>query len=390
MKIRKLLAVILALATILSLASCGSGTANSVTTSSNTATTTVLTTVISTETVQEQSKELDFIATAIAGNGIKADGTPVKVGITVAQLVSEFVATAEKYLVWLLEEAGAEVSSAQANDDVNTQMSQVNDFIQSGCDVIIIQPTDSQAMAPAVIQANEAGIPVITINRTIMGDNVKVDLFVGSDDAVMAQMCAEDLIKQANGLNVDVATIQGVLATANAQKRAEGFAEYVSNHANINVVADRPCDWKNEMALPATTDMLIAHPQLYGIFSHSDCMLQGIFSGLAQSDRLVPRGEDGHLVLYAIDGDAYALEKIREGYLDGTVEQSPVMMATVTAKAVLTRVAKGKPLNGEAVLLTPTFINYENVDNMSHWGNFNIGSGELWPLTSDVWENYLK
>lgn len=334
--------------------------------------------------------ENDFLTQNVTGKGIKADGTPVKVGITVSRLDSEMISTAVKTLEFLIKEAGGEVTSTQANDDVNTQMSQFNDFIQSGCDVIVTQPADSQALAPAVAQANEAGVAVIAINRSVYGDNMTVDLFVGSDDTIMAELCAEDLIKQADGKEVKIGTLQGVLATANASLRAEGFANYIKDYPNIINVGDRPCDWKNELAEPAAIDMLTVNPDLFAIFSHSDCMLQGIFSAFTQADRMVKRGEEGHIVLYGVDGDAYALEKIREGYLDATVEQSPLMMATVAAKAILTKVVNGEALTGEEILVPPTFINHENVDDPNLWGNFDVDAGELWPMTEEVWNSYIR
>lgn len=334
--------------------------------------------------------EDDFIAKNVAGKGIKADGTPVKVGCTVSRLDSEMISTAVKTLEFLIEASGGEITSTQANDDVNTQMAQFNDFIQAGCDVIVTQPADSQALAPAVKQANEAGVPVICINRSVYGDDIRVDLFVGSDDTVMAELCAEDLVKRADGQKVKIATLQGVLATANASLRASGFADYIVDYPNLVNVGDRACDWKNELAEPATVDLLTANPDLFAIFSHSDCMLQGVFSAFRQNDRYVKAGEEGHIVLYGVDGDAYALDMIRQGYLDATVEQSPLMMATVAAKAILTKVVNGEQLSGEEILVPPTFIDSENVDDNNLWGNFDVDAGELWPKTEETWNAYIN
>lgn len=330
----------------------------------------------------------DFLSTYITGKAIKADGTPLKVGINVAELKSEFIIMAQDYAVMLLEEAGAEVSVTNANNSVDTQMNQLNDFIEMGVDVIIVQPADSEALAPAIKQINDANIPVICINRSVFGEGIFVDLAIGADDQVMGQMAADYMLNLANGTDAKVATMQGTLATANASKRAEGFQEILDQNPSMQNISDRPCDWDSETAMAATTDVLTANPDLFGIFSHSDCMLPGIIAALTQSSKLAPVGEEGHVVVIAVDGAPNALDYVRQGYLDATIEQSSPMMATVAVKAILTKVMNGIPLTGETVNCEPTLITAENVDDASLWGNFSI-AGEVWPRTEEVWNTYL-
>ena len=103
--------------------------------------------------------------------------------------------------------------------------------------------------------------------------------------------------------------------------------------------------------MAATTDVLTANPDLFGIFSHSDCMLPGIIAALTQSSKLAPVGEEGHVVVIAVDGAPNALDYVRQGYLDATIEQSSPMMATVAVKAILTKVMNGIPLRMLMTLL---------------------------------------
>jgi ribose transport system substrate-binding protein len=331
-----------------------------------------------------------FFDSEIKGKAIKPDGAPLKVGISVAELASEFIISLLEYSRWMLQQAGAEVTVVNANYSTHSQMSQLDDFIQKKVDVIIVQPTDSEALAPAVRRVNEAGIPIITVNRSVYGKGIKIDLFAGADDAVMGERAANFLLSKVSGSGAKVATIQGVLATANARGRAEGFSRVIKNSPKATVVSDRPADWKPELAMAAVTDVLASTPTLFGFFSHSDCMLPGVVSGLKQANRLVPAGDKKHVWIVSVDGAPYALDQIRKGTVDATIEQSPLMLAVVAVKGTLTRVAKGLPLGERTVLIDPVLITKGNVDDPSLWGNFDAAKKQLWPRTEEVWAKYLK
>lgn len=344
--------------------------------------------VVSSDAPATEEPAGDFLTDFIKGKAIKEDGTPLKVGLNVAELKSEFIILAQDYAAMLLKEAGAEVSITNANNSVDTQMNQMDDFIEMGVDVIIVQPADSEALAPAIKKINDAGIPVICINRSVYGDGIKVDLAIGADDQELGRIAAQYVAECADGKDAKIATMQGTLATANAHDRAEGFSGECAKNANLNIVSDRPCEWDSEAALAATQDVLTANPDLFAIFSHSDCMSSGIVSGLTQADRAVPATDPKHVLFVSIDGAPNGLDYIRQGMMDATVEQSSPMMAVIAVKAILEKVVKGLPLSGEKINVAPVLITADNVDDPSLWGNYDVSTG-LWSRTEEVWNTYL-
>lgn len=331
----------------------------------------------------------DFVARELKGKAIR-NGKPLQVGIAMADLYSEFTISMSEYARWMLEQAGAKVTVANANFDTNNQMSQIMDFIQKGVDVILIQPTDCEAIAPAISKVNAAGIPLIAINRPVNGKGAVMDLGVFVDDVVLGQKAAEYVVGQADGTSGKVLTVQGVLATANARDRAKGFNAVDKGSNKIKVISDRPCDWKAEDAMAAVVDTLATNRDLFAVFSHSDCMLPGVISGLKQGSKFYPVGHKQHVVVVSVDGAPFALDQIRKGYVDATVENSPLMLATVAVKGVLTRVAKGLPLNQETIMIDPIIVTKANVDDPSLWGNFDVAKHQLWPMTEKVWNEYLN
>ncbi|CCU78709.1 Ribose ABC transport system, periplasmic ribose-binding protein RbsB (TC 3.A.1.2.1) [Halanaerobium saccharolyticum subsp. saccharolyticum DSM 6643] len=349
--------------------------------------------LVSMITISVSAQESDFFKKNIENQGIKENGEPLQVGITVAEMASEFIVSLQQYSKWMLEEAGAEVTVSNPNYDVNKQMSQIEDFIQTGKDVIIIQATDSEAIAPAVKKANEANIPVIAIVRPIHGEDITVNMTTYGDDQLMGKKAAQVLVEEFEENNVEnakIATVQGDLATANARGRSDGFTNEIAKYDNIEIVSQRASEWKPEKAMAAITDVLNAHPDLDGVFSHNDGMVPGVISALKQSGKPISQEADGHVTIVSVDGSPYALEQIREGNLKASVEYSPLMMATIAVKGSLTRVAKGLPLNEEVVQFEPIVITKENVDSQKLWGNFDVSSETIWPMTEGIWNNYLN
>ncbi len=343
----------------------------------------IMMTVFSPAYSEEVSPET-FESEVLPGLAVKEDGTPLKAAITVAELDSEYVIAVQQYAQYLLEAAGAEVTVSSADGDVENQCNQVYDFIEKGVDVVLIQAADSSAIAPAVKACNEAGVKVIAMGRKITGECV-VDYSALIDDVSMGKLAAQYICDNL-GEGATVTTMQGTLGTASADDRTTGFAEGVEEY-KLDNIRDNPCDWSSENSMAAMNDVLTTNPDIQSVFLHSDCMLSGVISGLIQSEKLKTADEDGHIMIVSVDGAASALEYIRQGYVDMTVDNSPLVLATISVKAVLTKVVAGEELNEGVSIVDAVPITAENVDEQRFWGNFDLNDG-YWSETANVWNLY--
>ena len=114
---------------------------------------------------------------------------------------------------------------AEGTNDVSTQISQVETFINDGVDAIVLLPFDGAALTPVAIQAMQAGIPVINVDRefddpnasraTILGDNYGMGVSAGS------YICSQLEDKP----NAVVAEIAGIDSLPLTQDRSRGFAD---------------------------------------------------------------------------------------------------------------------------------------------------------------------
>ena len=382
---KKVFATILAATMVFSLGACGSSGSTNETTASTEAAKTVTEATNETTDASTEEGSSDFQKSVLKDSAIKDDGTVLKVAFTVAELKSEYVIALQQYCQYLLEEAGADVTVSSADGDVEKQCNQIYDFIEKGVEVVMIQAADSNAIAPAVKACNEANVKVIAVGRAISGD-CTVDYSAIIDDVEMGKMAADYIADNSEGTGTKVTTIQGTLGTASADDRASGFTEEAESKG-LDVVRDNPCDWSSETAMSSMNDVMTSIPDVSAVFLHSDCMMSGVISALTQSEKLLKVGEDGHVMIVSVDGAASALDYIKQGYVDMTVDNSPLALATIASKVVLTKVVTGEELNEGIITVSPIAITTENVDNAEFWGNFNLDDG-YWSETENVWNKY--
>jgi len=326
------------------------------------------------------------------GAGIKPDGTPLRVGITSSELYSEFSIVLAEYTSWLLKNSGCIVDYANPDLDLNKQVNILEDFVAMGKEVIIVQPVDDFALLDASMRVQEKGIPVLAMNHPMMTKDQEpvVDLLGGSPNWAMGEEAAKFLVEKANGKKVKIVQFMGAAGQLIVIQRDKSFRSIIEKHPNIELVDSKYTDWKTEEAYSIMVDMLTVTPDIWGIYLQGDVLLPGILEALEQAGRLYPVGHEKHIITASVDGAPVALDKIREGVHDFTVEQNPYAMSCVVAKGAL-MIAQGLDLpKGEdrIVEVRPISITAENVEEPSLWGNYGVPRDELWPRTQEVFDYY--
>jgi ribose transport system substrate-binding protein len=261
------------------------------------------------------------------------------------------------------ERQGVEVVVLDAQQDSANQVSQIEDQIAAGVDGIILSPNNSEELVPGVERINEAGIPVVTVDSIVAGG--EVNSVVAYDNVAAGKMGAEHLAKLMNEQGT-VLEFEGAQGAFHAIRRGDGFKQGMEPFPNIEVIS-RDSQWTADRALSITADVLTANDDINGIFSHNDEMVRGIVSGLEQTNKAAKVGEEGHIPLVGVDGTPLALDRIRNGTQDATVDQDAFVMGALSMETMM------KILNGEDVpkeqLTEPKMITKDNVDDPELWGN---------------------
>src|SRR5699024_1930953 len=120
------------------------------------------------------------------------------------------------------DELGIELDVQDASDDAATQADQLRNAETSGADVVIVNPTDSDAVGSAVESLNNADIPVIAVDRSSNAGDVAS--FVASDNVAGGKQAAQALAESI-GEEGDILVLQGIAGSSASRDRGQGFEE---------------------------------------------------------------------------------------------------------------------------------------------------------------------
>lgn len=233
---------------------------------------------------------------------------------------------------------GYDVVATDGNFDVARQSNQVKDFIANKYDCVVLSPCDSKAIGPIIREANDAGIPVFTVDIASLADNAKVIAHVATDNFAGGKVAADGMIAALNGKGKI-----GILAhpeTESGLMRAEGFKarlKETGKDKDIVIVSELPALGSRERAFTACQDMMQAHPDIDGIFCINDPTALGALAaleGIGKADRVK---------LIGFDGQPEAKQMIKEGKIFGSSIQFPDRMGVMVVEAFINY------MNGEDV-----------------------------------------
>jgi ribose transport system substrate-binding protein len=213
---------------------------------------------------------------------------------------------------------------AEGTNDVSTQISQVETFINEGVDAIVLLPFDGAAMTPVALQAMEAGIPVINVDRefnspfaaraTILGDNYGMGVSAGT------------YICEQVGDNPDavVAEIAGIDSLPLTQDRSQGFADALSD-CGLDVDNRVAANFTVEGGEQAAANLLQAAPQIDALWNHDDDQGVGVLAAIDNAGR-------DEFIMVGGAGSANAMRAIQDG--DSVLQATVIYPHTQAADGI--------------------------------------------------------
>lgn len=264
---------------------------------------------------------------AFIGCGQKKDEVK-KVGLVVSTLNNPFFVTLKDGAEDKAAELGIELIALDSQNDPAKELANVEDLMVKGVDVILINPTDSDAVARAVMQANRNKVPVITLDR---GSNEgEVVTHIASDNVAGGEMAGKFILEQV-GKGAKVVELEGIPGTTAARDRGKGFNN-VANE-NLEVVARQAADFDRTKGLTVMENILQAESEIDAVFAHNDEMALGALKAIEGS------GKD--ILVVGFDATDDAVASVKDGKLGATVAQQPSMIGAMGVEAAV------KIINGE-------------------------------------------
>ncbi|HTU81425.1 MAG TPA: substrate-binding domain-containing protein [Candidatus Acidoferrales bacterium] len=249
------------------------------------------------------------------------------IGVSIQNREAQFYQDMESGMKSEAAKYGYTLDVVDANRDNAKQQSQVEDFISKKVDAIVLTPYDSQAIGSAIVEANNAGIPVFTADIASTSSQGKVVAHVASDN-VQGGYQAGKLICAAVGKTGSVAIVDEPEVTS-VQDRVKGFRQALAQLCpGVTVVADVDSGGTRDKANSDTGDILQAHKNLKGIFGINDDSALGALTAVKAA------GLTGKVAVVGYDATPEARAAIASGAMYGDAIQFPAKIGATTIDVI--------------------------------------------------------
>jgi len=239
-----------------------------------------------------------------------------KIGLVVSTQNNPFFVTLKEGAEAKAKELGHELIVLDSQNDPSKELGNVEDLLIRGVDVLLINPTDSDAVASSVRAANRSKIPVVTLDRA--ANKGKVVSHVASDNVLGGEMAGNYIVKKLNGAG-KVVELEGIPGTTAARDRGEGFNKAVNG--KLTTVAKQAADFDRTRGLTVMENILQAQPEIDAVFAHNDEMALGALKAIEASGR--------DILVVGFDATDDAVASVKEGKMGATVAQKPAEIGAV-------------------------------------------------------------
>src|SRR5271169_6303370 len=252
---------------------------------------------------------------------------------------------------------GVKFQSESSNYDVNNQTNQMDNFIASGADLILLNAADSKGIAPAVMRAKAAGVTVVAVD---VGAEGGVDATVTSNNKQAGQLDGKFVADRLKGKG-QVVIVNGPPVSA-VTDRVAGFLEVIKKYPDIKIVSqDQNAGGSRDGGLRVMTDLLTAFPKIDAVFAINDPTAIGCDLAAKQAQR-----KDFFIV--GVDGAPDIVPSLKDpsSLIAASAAQDPYKMSG-KAVEIGYDIMNGKKPEQELTLIPVDLITKENVDQYKGW-----------------------
>jgi ABC-type sugar transport system substrate-binding protein len=198
-----------------------------------------------------------------------------------------------------------------ATNNNEKQVSDIEELVDQGIDLLIISPNDTEDLTFAIKQVYQK-IPVIVVARDIQGEDYT--LFIGPNNKEIGKKAGQYVVDMLGDQGGNIIEIQGASNSPPVRERSEGFKEEISNNDNINIVDTLVADWLRDKAEDKLKEVIMRHDKIDVIFAHNDAMAYGAYIAAKKyrinGIRFI--GIDG------LAGEKGGIELVKDGILECT------------------------------------------------------------------------
>jgi ribose transport system substrate-binding protein len=289
-------------------------------------------------------------------DAVKADSSKVEkrgtIGVSLLTLQNPFFKVIGDNLDAEAKKNGYDTIVVSADNDISKQGNQVKDFIVKKVSAIVLSPCDPKSIVPIIQEANDAGIPVFTVDIPCPDNSIKIVTQIASDNLGGGKEAGSAMI-EALGENGGKVAILHFKQAQSCLLRVQGFREVIDAHnasgkSKIDIVSELEGGGAKDIGYRAAEDVLQAHPDLKGIFAINDPSALGARAALEKANKA------DQVVIVGFDGMPEGKQAIKEGKIFADPIQYPDKMGIEVVRAFV-RYSKGEELPPETLIPTSLY-----------------------------------
>ena len=273
-----------------------------------------------------------LLAAALAASLIAPAMAKDAIALVISTLDNPFFVTLKEGAEKQAKALDYDLVVLDSQNDPAKELANVEDISVRGVKVLLINPTDSDAVGNAIAVANQKKLPVITLDRA--ANKGQVVAHIASDNTAGGEM-AGNYIAEKLGKGAKIIQLEGIAGTSAARERGAGFAKAAQAH-DFKILASQPADFDRSKGLNVMENLLTAQPEVQGVFAQNDEMALGAL-------RAIQAAGKKDLVLVGFDGTDDGVKAVKGGKMAATIAQQPDKIGEIGVQTA------DKVLKGEKV-----------------------------------------
>jgi inositol transport system substrate-binding protein len=274
-----------------------------------------------------------ILAAAISAFAIGSATAGSNIGYTNPNFDHVFQQTLRDAAKAYAKKNGCSIQIEDAKEDVNTQISQIKNFIANKVDGIVVGPVSTDSTPQMTKLAVDAGIPIAYVNRR-PADVDKLggtSTYVGSDNFQAGTLQAQAVCKIAGGRG-NAVLLEGTLSNEDALNRTNAVKKILGEAgcSGIKIVAEQQADWDRTKAADVVSNWIASGKNFNSVFANNDEMALGAVNALKAAGLNLE-----NYIIAGIDATDDAIAALKAGDLKVTVFQDAAKQARDAVAAVV-------------------------------------------------------
>jgi ribose transport system substrate-binding protein len=258
------------------------------------------------------------------------------IGVSLLTKENPFFAEIGDEIIEAASKTGYQVSILDAQADARRQDRQIRRFIADKVVAIVLSPCNSKGVGAAVKEANEAGIPVFTVDIPCIAADAKIVAHIATDNLLGGKLAADAMVEAIGGKGkvaiVDYPQIESVLLRTKGFKDRLAELKKKTKSPGVRIVASTSGRGSRRGGMRVARDILQAHPDVAGFFAINSPSALGVIAAL-------DAGGAGKTAVVGFDGMPEARRAVKDGKLYAIVLTRPGKLGATVAGAIIAHLA---------------------------------------------------